>query len=116
VPQDIQWDLLSQGAGNIEEGTRSQRVTEWLKGVQGAGTIEQDTRGQRITEWLKGVQGGETAGLDGNTVIMIGEVNSALRVRMGVEVSIALQPRQLCRRWYLDRHRSLDQNEEVGTG
>jgi hypothetical protein len=64
VPQEAQWELLSQPAGSVEEGTR----------------------GQRIAEWLRAVQGGETVDLDRKTVITNGEINSALRVRMGVEV------------------------------
>jgi hypothetical protein len=63
VPQEVQWEILSQPAGSIEAGTG----------------------GERITEWLKGVAGGETVGLDDRTVVTSGEINSALRVRMGVE-------------------------------
>jgi hypothetical protein len=93
VSREAQWEILSQPAGSVEEGTR----------------------GQRIAEWLQGVRSGEIVDLDGKSVITSGEINLALWVRMGVEVCIGLQPRQLCRRWYLDRHRSLGQNEKVGT-
>jgi hypothetical protein len=94
LPQDVQWDLLSQPSGSIEAGTR----------------------GRRITEWLEGVGGGDVVTLDDRTVVTSGEINSALRVRMGAEVSIGLQPRHLCRRWYAGRHRSLGQSDEVGNG
>jgi hypothetical protein len=64
MPQEVQWDILSQPARSVEEGTNR----------------------RRIIEWRRGVRGGEMVDLDRRTVVTSGEINSALRVWMGVEV------------------------------
>jgi hypothetical protein len=66
VSPEVQWDLLSQGTGTIEAGTRA----------------------KRIAEWLRRVQDGETADLEAKTVISNGKVHSAFvgRSEQSIEV------------------------------